>query len=222
MGQYNTNKVDAAMSARLGKLRQMPVDLTSLRAKIDTEMERDARPLRISPWHRPLWRIAAIVMLTAGALGLTILSMLPREAMASVEQFAALHQDMQAGHAMMKPVSDMAAAERALKEQWSKAPDMPAGMPHEQMACCVHRVAGKKAAVVTLRSGNAPVTMAIADASEVTIPQSGLVQYNGREYSAGVARGVNMVMFERAGKSVCIMGNLPQAELLKLADAAKF
>jgi len=222
MSESRKDRLDAATAARLAKLRQTPVDTGALRAGFEAALDRETQPMRLSLWRRPMWRIAAMLLLAGGALGVAVLSMMPREAVASVEQFAVLHQEMQAMPQMMTPVTDMAGAERMLKQQWQGAPDMPEGVPHEQMACCVHQVAGKKAAVVTIRGGAAPITMAVTDAKQVAIPRVNLSSYRGREYSVGTARGVNMVMFERAGKSVCIMGNAATDELLQLADAVRF
>jgi hypothetical protein len=222
------NPMDTATQARLRQLRSMPLALGALREGLAQQIARQEEPAAVRVWHRALWqrplvRIAAAILLLAGPLTIAALIVMPRDAVASPEQFASLHQRMQSPAARLTPVADMDSAERAIRAKWSGAPDMPRGMAcGRMMTCCIHDLAGKQAAVVMLRSGEHPVTMAVVDASQVSIPRRGLVTYNGRDYYAGKARGVRMIMFERAGKSVCIMGDAPQEELLQLADAAKF
>ena len=68
----------------------------------------------------------------------------------------------------------------------------------------------------------APVTMAIANAADVRVPESEMLTVGGVTYHVQSHQGVNMVMAQRNGRWVCLMGRLPTRRLAELANSLRF
>jgi hypothetical protein len=90
------------------------------------------------------------------------------------------------------------------------------------MACCVHRVGRAKMSCVSLMADGVPVSLAVADAADVRVPDSQTVTVDGVTYHVQSAQGVNMAMTERNGRWVCLMGKLPTQRLIDVAKGLKF
>ena len=90
------------------------------------------------------------------------------------------------------------------------------------MACCMKSVQNKKVACVLMKSEGVPVTMAVADAKDVRSPESKVVHRDGTAYHVEGIGSLNMVMTERDGRWVCMMGELPEARLITLSSKLQF
>ena len=169
---------------------------------------------------RPLH--VAAVLLIGILLTATIISS-SQPAMASVDQLVDIHDKVTVAHsAMLTKVSSITGAEAAINREWADAPALP-GVPDEQViACCVQAIGRKKMACVALEVDNTPVTMAVADSSDVQSPGGKVLDRGGISYRVKSSAGVNMAMAERGGRWICLMGRVPVERLIETIEHMQF
>jgi hypothetical protein len=222
MNENLNNPLDQATSARLARLRSMPVDTTGLAARLRESIpelrEQKARTSIIRLWISPL-RLAAAILVVLTAVLAVILAGSGSVAVASVDQLAALHEETLADKDHAVHVDSIAAANVALSKEWPKTPEVPQVGQDAVMSCCVHEIARKKMACVMLNVDGQPVTMAVAKTSEIKCPMGTMSTRNGVMYCSHSVRGVNMVMVEKGGQWTCYMGKVPVERLADLATA---
>ena len=90
------------------------------------------------------------------------------------------------------------------------------------MACCMRTVKNKKVACVLLQGEGEPVSMTVAKASDVRIPDCPMVTRGGIDYHVQSTGSLNMVMTERDGRWVCLISKLPATRLMELASSLQF
>ena len=217
----NDERLDRAVADRLAKLRSMPVDTSrleqSLGGKIPAPPRGSARVLRIGPLRAVAASIA--ILLIAGAL---LLSTATRPALASPAQMEQFHQDMVLGKTPVMQVDSIEAANRALAAQSPDSPQVP-GIPAQHvMACCMKSVKNKKVACVLLKDDGVPVTMTVANASDMRTPKSPTATRNGVIYNVESVGSLEMVMTQRNGRWICLIGELPAERLMDLAAKLQF
>lgn len=224
------SRLDDATADRLARLRTMPVDTTRLDKRLSAQLppHPDARPAQRPPalkfrpaWLRPMRAAAAAVLLLAAVLT-GVLMTHSRPAMASPAQMAQMHHDLVSGRLHRVQVDSIEAANRELTKQAPRAPEVPDAPQQHVMACCMRSVKNKEVACVLLRSDGAYVTMAVANAKDVRPPQSPAVVRHGVTYHVESIGLLNMVMTERQGRWVCMMGEIPTDRLIELASKLEF
>jgi hypothetical protein len=214
----NVTRVDRAMSARLSRLSGMPVDTSRVAARLRAELP----PLPSSSqrqtfsWLRPLRAVAASFVVLA-LIGAILIGTASRPVLASAEQLAQVHNEMVAGHSSSR-VDSMDAARRAIAAEWPDAPAMPDVPKEHVMACCMKPVNDRKTACVLLKQDDVPVTMMVADADDVRMPESPTVVYGGVPYHVSASGATNMVMTKRDGRWVCLMGSVSRNGLIEMAS----
>jgi hypothetical protein len=209
------DRVQQAISDRLAKLRERPVDLSRLKASIDAQI---APPVLKMPrrWWTPL-RIAAGVMLMIGAGVVTALLLASRPAQLTPQNLARVHEQMTAHE--VTPVSSISEAYTTLTKDWANCPPLPQGSVEGIKSCCIHHVAGKRLACVEMMVEGEKVSLTVADADDVKMPMGRDEVIGGIECRSCAHGGVNMVMVKRDGRWVCVMGKLPRERLARmLAD----
>ena len=214
-------RLDRAVADRLAKLRTIPVDTLrleqSLRGKIPAPPTALARSLRIGPLRAVAASIA--ILLIAAAVLLTTTT---GPALASPAQMAQFHQDMVLGKTPVMQVDSIEAANRALAAQSPDSPQVP-GIPAQHvMACCMKSVKNKKVACVLLKDDGVPVTMTVANASDMRTPKSPTAARNGVRYNVESVGALQMVMTQRNGRWICLIGELPAQRLMELAEKLQF
>jgi hypothetical protein len=214
------DQLDQAVAARLRKLQAMPLDLSKLQSAVGHEIPKPQpaqAPRPIAWFTRPL-RIAAAFLLVSGLIAAIIFSASPSTALASPQTLAAMHQSM----AAMPAVDSIDAATAALRTKWPAAADMPPGDDHASMACCIHKIGRKNAALVAMNVDNAAVTMAVAKASDVKIEEAApSLTRDGVTYRVQSSGDLNMVMTQRQDVWLCVMGKLPIDRLIRLSSEMK-
>ena len=165
---------------------------------------------------------AAAVLLLSGILGLVLLTGSGGRALASPTQMAQMHEDMVSGKMPVMQVSSIVEANHALAAQWPDSPGLPAVPAEHVMACCMKSVKNKKVACVLLKSEGEPVTMTVANASDMKLPTSPTMIRAGVSYHVQTSGSLNMVMTERDERWVCLIGHLPVNELMDLAAKLHF
>ncbi|MGD0464323.1 MAG: hypothetical protein ABSB74_17710 [Tepidisphaeraceae bacterium] len=211
-----------AVKRRLTKLRTMPVELSALQAKVNAAIPRQRRSViaRIST-SRMAEVIAAGFILVVVSLGLMFIFS-GGVVVASVQDFAQFHEDLVAGRVHAVQVTTIDAANKALAAQDSLSPQLPEVPSEHVMACCMNSVKGKRVACVLIDQGGTPITLTVANAADMKSPASPTVQRNGVAYHVHTVNGLNMVMVERHGRWICVMGRLPSQRLMDLTDQLQF
>jgi hypothetical protein len=170
---------------------------------------------------RPVRAVAASVAILV-VIGAILLSSSGGPVLASAAQMAQFHEDMVAGRAPVMQVDSIAQANKSLAAQWPQSPMLPAVPQDHVMACCMKSVKNKKVACVLLKSEGVPITMTVANASDMQMPTAAIVTHNGINYTVQSVGELYMVMTERNGRWVCLIGQVPAEQLMDLAAKLQF
>jgi len=219
-----SQKLDRLTSARLGRLSSMPMDTSRLDTFLESQIPRasSSRIIRLSDWLHPRRLAIAASILAVALLGGLLLSTSSSPVMASTQDMAQFHEDMVSGRVPVMHVDSLQACNQALAAQWAQSPQIP-NMPADHvMACCMRSVKNKKVACVLLQGEGEPVSMTVANASDVHIPDCPMVMRDGDEYHVQSAGSLNMVMTQRDGRWVCLIAKLPADRLMQLASSLQF
>lgn len=221
------DRLDVAVARRLAALRAMPVDVSRLSRAVEAQIPRPARHVENVPWHarlgwmRPLRAVAASVLLL-GLVGALIVASSSGPVLASTDRLLQVHQAVLSGHGHTVPVPSIEAANGELARQWPQAPRLPT-MEHDQvMSCCVHRVGRQRVACAAMKIDGVAVSMAVADAADIKMPEGQKVRRDGVTYHVQSAGAVNMAMTERHGRWACLMGDLPVDRLIDMLDGLQW
>lgn len=225
-------QLDELTRARLAKLAAMPVDTSRLDAMLRRELPARKAPGQTMParrWMtgamRPL-RIAAAGIAAVGVATIVFLMVLSQPVNASAGAMQNLHRSIIRGDDGSVQVASLEEAGRVLQASWPGGPDMPAPameMPEGNvMHCCVHEVGRKKMACVAMTIDGVPVSVAVAEARDVKMPRLTAVQRGGAEYLTQTEGSFSMVMTQRQGRWLCVMGELPVERLLDVAAGMEF
>ena len=221
--QYE-NDEQHAVANRLSKLRTMPVDTSrmesALRAQLPERSESVAK--------RYIWRIgslraiaASLLLISSIVLGLVLITS-SRSAQAEAVQMAQVHEDMVSGKIDVMQVDSIESANRMLSSEHPDAPSLPQVPDSHVMACCMKSVGDKRMACVLLKDSNVPVTLAVARSDEMKLHPMPMQLRNGVSYRVQHVGDLSMVMTERDGKWLCLIGALPADRLMDLASQVKF
>lgn len=215
-------RLDRATSARLRKLRTMPVETAKLRNALDAVAEPPGLPKRLGGmWWRRASALAASLLVT-GVLVAAVIAWSARPVLASPGQLAALHEHNVSGSAHSTAVSSVDAAGGVLSRQWPGAPPLPNLGVGQVTACCVHHLGRKKVACLCLDASGTPVSLVIADADDVESAAATALDVNGVTYQVHSSGGVTMLVTEHAGRWVCLMGRLSAERLAEVAGSVRF
>jgi len=194
--------LDQATLARLAKLRSTPVDMSRLQQFVAREIPRRRTRLFLRP---AIALAASIVLMVAGTLAFFAFSSKP--AMASPMEMAQLYNDVVSGKGGGMVVHSVAEANRMLASKDQSMPNMPDDLV---MSCCMSKVHNKQVACLVLKDQANPIIVTVAKAADMDMTDC-----------QQSANGVNMVMAQRGGKSICVMGKVPIARLIEVAGQIK-
>ena len=146
--------------------------------------------------------------------------------MASTSQMVQLHEDLVSGKTPAMQVDSIGAANKVLSAQSAGSPQVP-NMPADHvMACCMKSVKDKKVACVLLEDAGVPLTLTVANAADMSLPTSPTVNRGGVVFhvqSYSQPKGtLNMVMAERNGHWICLIGSIPAEKLMDIASQIRF
>lgn len=164
---------------------------------------------------RPLRAVAAGIA-AIGMVGVLIYALSGGPALASADAMAKMHQELVSGSSHVMKVASIADARKALS---TNLPDLP--MEHV-MLCCMHSLENKRVACVILQSDGVPVTMAVARASDMKMPAGQSITRDGQSYHVQQSGKLNMIMTERNGQFICLIGELTQDRLMGIVNAMQF
>lgn len=229
-GDHDDAALDRATAMRLVKLRTMPVDTARLDEQLRLKIGDPAsggearRPDRL----RVAWgRVGRFAAAAALLIGISVAAMMllasGGPALASAQEMADFHEDLVSGRTAVMQVDSIDQAAKELERQWPQSPGLP-GLPSDHvMACCMKSVKDKKMACVLMKQEGVPVTMAVARADDMRLPASSPTKVRGGiTYHVQSAGRLNMVMSEKSGRWVCLIGELPNERLMDLAEQLRF
>lgn len=213
--------VDRAMSARLAKLRTMPVDTSNLDKALRTQIPPLRHERRIL-FLRPLRALAASVLLVSVIAAAIMLSASSGPVLAEPAQMAQVHQEIVSGRIPVMQVASIQEANRMLDLHSPGAPTLPNMPDSNVMACCMKSVHNKKMACVLLKNEGVPITLAVAYAADMKLAPAPIVTRNGIDYRVQRVGGLSMVMTEQNGKWLCLIGQMPADHLIEIAALVRF
>ena len=213
--------LDRAVAGRLARLRGLPVDTS----RLDRAMHREVPPpetfRKRRSWHRPARALAASLAVMA-AIGAAIISSAGGLAIASPAEMARFHRELVSGAAPTFRVDSIEAANKVLSGQSSEAPEIPDIPEDHGCVCCMRSIKGKKLSCVLVEREGRPVTMTVANAADMSTPMSPTVNWDGFDYHIQAFERLNMVMTQRGGRWICLIGELPAEKLMDLAARLQF
>ena len=214
--------LDEATAKRLARLRSLPVDTTGLEKRLLAQIPRPhaSGRMRIG-WLRPFRAVAAVLLVGGLALAL-LLSTSGGPALASPAQMAQLHYDLVSGKTPSMQVDSIDAANKMLNNQWPQSPQIPSLPADHVMTCCMKSIKDKKVACVVLKNQGVPITMTVANATDMKLPTSATVQRDGVAYHVQASGKLNMVMTERHARWICLIGEMSAERLMDVAAKLQF
>ena len=219
---FTEHRLDAATSRRLARLADRPVDTASLERRLAGALADEPAPAKRAAWRRsarPL-QAAAVVTLLVVAGWLVVQASTP--AVAAPGALAQIHRQMLAEELDTMPVTSIEAANAAIASRWSQAPAIPEAPGARVLACCLHELDGARLALVRLEYDDAMVKLVVARSRDLRSPPGRTVVRDGRDYVIHEHGGVTMVMKKDGGRWLCVMGELPEDDLLAIAGRIEF
>jgi hypothetical protein len=217
-------RLDEATSRRLAKLRTAPVDTSQLLKAVEAEIpHRQARSRSLKLTRLKPMRAVAASLLVFGLIVALIIHSSGGPVLASADTLARIHGEVlhRAGsHATS--IDSISAANAVLAGKCPGLPAVPELPKYHVMSCCVHEMGRKKVACVAIQVDAVTVSMAVAEAADVKLPPYEVATIGGVAYQVQSHDGINMVMTERDGRWVCLMGKLPVNRLTELASSLRF
>jgi len=221
MSDEDQDLLATAVSARLARLGNMPVDTSRVDKMVRQQIPQPPKQRRV--WFaRPVRAVAASLLLMSAIAAAIVLSTSGGPALADSAQMAQVYQDIVSGRVAVMQVDSIEAANRMLNSQSPGAPSLPRVPESHVMACCMKSVHNKKMACVLLKNEGVPVTLAVASASDMKMPTSPVVTRKGVDYRVQRVGELSMVMTERDGKWLCLIGQLPAERLMDVAAQVQF
>lgn len=219
--QNPIDDLDQATSQRLAKLRTMPVDTSRLDRIIQARIPRPEPDL--SRWsfmvHSRLLRTMAAGIATLAVIGVVLWSLSGGAVLASPDMMARFHEELLEGKVSAVQVDTIADANRALAEQWNHAVEIPDVPADHVMMCCMRYIKNKRVACVLLKNDGVPVTMAVANATDMKMPDSQTLTRGEITYHVQSSGKLNMVTARHDGRWICLIAALPVQRLIELGNA---
>jgi hypothetical protein len=222
---------------RLRQLSAHPVDTTSLDRALLAAIPRprSSGSMLISRWARSTRGIAATVA-SISVIGVVILviALATRPVLAEPTSMAELHRDLISGRLPMTRVTSVQDANVLLSQSWPDAPEVPTLQslpPDHDLACCLKDVKGRRVVCVVLEDDGIPISIVVAPKENVRAPQAGpTVTDHTRETPltsssrtmVHTSGSITMLMVERDGLFVCVMGETTPQRLRALLDSMRF
>jgi hypothetical protein len=215
--QNEHNRLDEATSQRLAGLASMPVDTSRLDKLIESQIPRPRSGIAALFQPRPVRAIAASLAMF-GIIGVIVWSLSGGAVFASLDTMAQLHEDLVSGKIAAMKIDTIDDANKAL----SHIVEIPQVPVEHVMMCCMQSVKNKRVACVVLQSEGVPVTMAVASTMDISCPDnSQMMEFGGNHYHVQQSGKLNMVMTEREGRWICLIGALPADRLISIAAAIR-
>ena len=214
-------RADDDLAGRLAELSHRPIDTSRLARRVKAVVEPAPSPHRISHWTT-LRRATAAGLLIAVSAVVVLLTISSRPLLASPAELSRIHADNIAGEPDAKPVASMAAASQVLKSRWTHCPRLPELSFGTVTSCHVHAIGRKHLSCLALKVDGQTVTMAVAHAKDMQLPDAPFVTRDGIRYFVQSHGNTNIVIANRNGVWLCLMAALPSERLVDTAATLRF
>jgi hypothetical protein len=216
----NRDPLDRATRHRLARLATEHIDTVQLEQRLRRAIDAERAPVAIR-FPLRVWTawggLAAAVALAFVVLILATGHQPDSTLFAAPEELAQLHNDLVQGRIPTTSVANLDEARQALERAWRDAPELPTLPDQRVTCCCLRQVRGRHVACVLFIYKGTPVTVFIAHAKDA--PVSELPEEDGVFVSQCVGN-VNMLVAQHGDRWLCFMGELPEIELIHLAQTA--
>lgn len=213
-----------ALTRRLSQLRNRPVDTRRLARRLEQQIGRPRRGALFRLAAHPL-RLAAALLVTASLVAALSWGFL-RPAVASAADLSRIHAETLAASARgdAMAVDSMNDAHRELASHWKHCPLLPDSLPGRARACRIGTVGHKRIACVALDLDGQLVTFAAARDDDLRPPPGNWATTDtGLRYAASHDDGQTTLVVSRPdGTWIAVIGRLPQARLLEVAESMRF
>ena len=221
--QDKDERWEQAVAGRLSKLRTMPVETGRLAAALQAEIPQPVRQTRRAWFSLRSVRAVAASILVLGTLAAVLLfTTMSRPALASPAQMARMHEELVSGKTPAVQVDSIEAANKVLAGEHPHFPALPDMPADHVMACCMTSVKDKKVACVLMKQEGVPLSLMVARGQDMRAPTSPVTVHDGVRYHIQSSGKLNMVMTERHGRWVCLIGELPSERLMEVAAQLQF
>lgn len=218
-------ELDQAVHDRLSKLSATAVDTTRLQGRlrtlIDESVTADAGHRRMRIAWRPALALAASVLVVV-ALGVMLATLGNSPAMAAPSHLAQLHAQSIHAHSTATAVSSVEEANRVLSGQWGDLPSIPIVDTATLHACCIHDFMDDRVVCLVLRDGEEPLTLVVGHARSFRPTKGREVHIDGRKFYVHRVDGLLMAMTQQDNRFVCLMGEVTEERLLRIAGELRF
>ena len=213
---------ERAVAGRLSRLRTVPVETGPLAAAIRARVPRPAPARTVRFSLRSVRAVAASVLVVGALAAVLVFAGLARPAVASPARMAQLHEGLVSGRTPAVRVDSIEAANRVLAGGHPRFPALPDVAAGHVSACCMTEVKDKKVSCVLIKRDGVPVSLMVARDHDMHLPASPVTVRDGVRYHVQAAGHLNMVMAERDGRWVCLIGALPPDRLIDVAARLRF
>ena len=210
--------LDAATRARLARLASVPVDTSRVARRLRAALAPVPRVHHLRRW----WSMTGAAAALAAAVVLAVMLSGNSSALASPDDLAQVHRQIVSGQMPLMTVQTLDQANQMLAQQVGHASAMPTTMPAQVMSCCACEVCGRHVAAAALTYHGTAVTMMVAPSGAVQCRGMQMLTRDGQTYCIGRSGGLTMVMQERSGHWLCLVGGLSEDDLIGLARGVTF
>jgi hypothetical protein len=211
------------------------VDTTGLDKRLRDALPVEATGGRVAVQRGPrrwVGQVSAAAACLALIFTLMSVTLQGRPVQASPNVMAQMHEDIVSGKVPTMKAGSIEEANRAIAAMGGgsgggdslRLPEVPNS---HTMACCMRTIGNKKVACVLLENGGKPVTMSVAEAKDVTAPQTfdEAVSEGGETYYVVAVQGgggkLRMVTCRKGEMWVCLISEAEARELVGLASRLK-
>ena len=220
--QRQLDDLNRATSRRLARLGDAEVDTSRLVSRLDAALGGEsARPVIVARrWRQPVFALAATV---AVAVSIAVVLMTGSEPVAAAPlELTRLHRGLVNGDVATVRVDSFEQANQVIADQHSGAPHLPAYSGVAVRSCCLTNVQGVLVAAVVLEHKGHAVTLVVANGRDFSMPMGQVLERGGQRLFAHEMDGLQMVMANQGEYWLCVMGDVPVAELADLAGQVRF
>ncbi len=215
----NPGPLDRATRRRLARLAADRIDTAGLEQRLRRAIAAERAPVAIRFPFRvwTAWGSLAAAVAVAFVVLILATSRQPDSSLfAAPDELAQLHEDLVQGRIPTVSVASLDEARLAIERAWRDAPELPALPPDQRVTCCcLRQVKGRHVACVHFIYEGTPITVFVAHAKDA--PASDLPDEDRLFISRCVAN-VNMVVAQHRDRWLCFVGELPEIELIQLAQ----
>lgn len=211
---------DDAIAKRLARLRDRPVDTAGLRLRMHEHIAAHRPKAPNRRWITPR-RVFAASLFLLGSVVALLLTTRSSGVLASPMELSLIHRGNISGEEGAVIVNSMASVQRILTDRWTQCPRLPDCQFGQVKSCHVHQHAGKRLACVEMTVDGQTLTLAVASAADMRLPEAPTVSRNGDDYRIQSSGGVNIVVTRRRNLWICLMGELPVDLLVDVAASLR-